>query len=209
MATKITWDIIESYLNCKYKGHLKLTGARGTPSDYEAMTTAATASSREQVVARLVARFGDGDGYRGLTVTAAVLKQGVQLLADTQLEDDALSLPLDALKRADGASKLGEHHYLPVLHSHGDKVDQLPKLLLAVVGLILGHVQGLRPVVGLVVRGTGTRLGKVSLDAKLYRQAEQVLGDLVRLKEGCEPPRLTLSQRASVRVGRRCRSPAA
>ena len=48
MATKITRDIIESYLNCKYKGHLKLAGESGTQSDYEAMTTAARASSRER-----------------------------------------------------------------------------------------------------------------------------------------------------------------
>lgn len=26
MAAKITRDILESYLHCKYKGHLKLTG---------------------------------------------------------------------------------------------------------------------------------------------------------------------------------------
>ena len=51
MATRITRDIIESYLNCKYKGHLKLTGESGTPSDYEAMTTAARQASREEAVA--------------------------------------------------------------------------------------------------------------------------------------------------------------
>ena len=66
MATKITRDIIESYLNCKYKGHLKLIGESGTISDYETMTTAARASSREQAVARLVARFGEADACRGL-----------------------------------------------------------------------------------------------------------------------------------------------
>jgi predicted RecB family nuclease len=193
MATKITRDIIESYLNCKYKGHLQLTGQHGTRSDYEAMTTAARASSQEQAVARLVARFGGGGGSRGLTVTAAVLKQGAQWLADAQLEDDALSLRLDALKRADGASKLGEHHYVPVLHSHGDKVGRRPKLLLAVVGLILGHVQGLRPAVGLVARGPEGRLGKVRLDTKLYRQAEQILDELKRLQAGSESPRLALN----------------
>jgi len=32
MATKITLDIIESSLNCKYKGHLKLAGQQGTKS---------------------------------------------------------------------------------------------------------------------------------------------------------------------------------
>jgi hypothetical protein len=35
MAMKITRDIIESYLNCKYKAYLKLTRQQGTKSDYE------------------------------------------------------------------------------------------------------------------------------------------------------------------------------
>ena len=175
MATKITRDIIESYLNCKYKGHLKLAGESGTPSDYEAMTTAATASSREQAVARLVARFSEGDACQGTTVTAATLKQGAPLLADACLEDEGLSLLFDALMRAGGASKLGEHHYVAVLHNHGDKVGRRQKLLLAVLGLALARIQGLRPASGLVARGPEARLGKVRLDAKLYRQAEQVL----------------------------------
>ena len=29
MATKITRDILESYLHCKFKAHLKLTGQQG------------------------------------------------------------------------------------------------------------------------------------------------------------------------------------
>jgi hypothetical protein len=50
MATKITRDIIESYLNCKYKCHLKLTGESGTQSDYEAMMSTARSSSRVQAL---------------------------------------------------------------------------------------------------------------------------------------------------------------
>src|SRR5262249_29344291 len=120
MATEITRDTIESYLNCKYKGHLKLTGESGTISDYEAMATAASVTAREQAVTRLVARFGGGDACRGMTITAALLKQGNSLLVDAILEDDGLSIRLDALKRADGASKLGGHHYVPVLHHRED-----------------------------------------------------------------------------------------
>ena len=131
------------------------------------------AASREAALARLVARFGEGDACRGIAVTAATLKQGAPLLADATLEDDGLSLRFDALKRADGASKLGDHHYLPVLHNHGDKVGRQQKLLLAVFGLVLARVQGLRPAVGLVARGPEGQLGKVRLDAKLYRQASR------------------------------------
>jgi predicted RecB family nuclease len=210
MATEITRDIIESYLNCKYKGHLKLTGQSGTISDYEAMATAARAASREQAVARLVARFGDGDGCRGLTVTAATLKQGAPLLADAQLEDDALSLRLDALKRTDGTSKLGDHHYVPVLHNHGDKVGQGHRLLLSALGLALARVQGLRPADGLVARGPEAKLGRVRLGPKLYRRAEQVLGELARLQAGGDPPRLTLNGHCQVcEFRQRCHAQAA
>ena len=115
MATKITRDIIESYLNCKYKGHLKLTGESGTISDYEAMTTAARASSRKQALSSLIVRFVKGVVLRGTAVTAALLKQGAPILLDASLEDEDLSLCLDGLKRVEGASKVGDHHYLPIL----------------------------------------------------------------------------------------------
>jgi predicted RecB family nuclease len=193
MATKITRDTIESYLNCKYKGHLKLAGASGTPSDYEAMTRSTKALSREQAAARLITRFGDGDGCLGLTITAAILKQGAPLLEDPRLEDDALSLRLDALKRANGASKLGGHHYVPVIYNHGDKVGRETKLLLAILGLTLARIQGLRPDSGFVVCGPEARLRKVQMDVKLYRQAEQVLAELTRLQAGGEPSRLALN----------------
>jgi predicted RecB family nuclease len=206
MATKITRDIIESYLNCKYKGHLKLAGHQGTRSDYEAMATAARASSREQAVTRVVARFGEGDAYRGMTVTDANLKQGAPLLADAELEDEDLSLRFDALKRVDGASNLGNHHYVPVLHNYADKVSRRERLLLATLGIILGAVQGLRPTTGLIARGPEGRLEKVPLDAKLYRQAEQVLDEVKRLQKGGESPRLTLNRHCQVcEFRQRCR----
>lgn len=184
MATKITRDIIESYLSCKYKGHLKRSGETGTKSDYETMTIATGESSREQAVTMLVARLGEGNVRRGTIVTFAALKQGVPLLADADLEDEGLSLRFDAMKRADGVSKLGEHHYVPVLHNHSNKVGRRQKLLLAVLGLVLARVQGVRPTNGLVARGPEATLGKVRLDSKLYRHAEQVLGELGRLQAG-------------------------
>jgi predicted RecB family nuclease len=138
-------------------------------------------------------------------VTAAPLKQGAPFLLDASLEDDGLSLRLDALKRVDGASKLGGHHYLPVLHVHGDKVGRREKTLLALSGLALAEVQGLRPAVGLVARGPAGRLGKVKLDTMLYRQAGQVLDEVKRLQQGGEPPRRVLNKHCPIcEFRRRC-----
>jgi predicted RecB family nuclease len=209
MAMKITKEVLEAHLNCKFKGHLKLAGEAGTRSDYEAMTTAAGAASREQAVAKLVARSGEGAACRGSAVTVATLRSGPALLADATLEDESLSLRFDALKRAPGPSRLGDHHFLPVLHHNGEKVGRQQKVLLAVLGLALARVQGVRPTAGLVVRGPDARLGKVRLDTKLYRQAEQVLGELGRLQDGGEPPRLILNGHCPVcEFRQRCRAQA-
>jgi predicted RecB family nuclease len=198
MAMRITNEILEAFLNCKTKGHLKLIGETGTKSDYETMTEAASRASRELSLAGIVARYGEGNTYRGTAITAAGLKQGASLLADAIIEDDGMTIRFDALKRADGASKLGGHHYVPVLHNHGDKVGRSRRLLLAALGLAIARVQGLRPIVGLIARGPEGRLVKVCLDSKLYRQAERVLEEVKRLQADGEPPRLTLNKHCQV-----------
>ena len=58
--------------------------------------------------------------------------------------------------------------------------------------------RGCGPPSGLVARGPEGRLGKVQLDARLYRQAEQVLDEVKRLQQGGEPPRLTLNDHCQV-----------
>src|SRR5690242_1919433 len=162
---KITNEILDAYLACKTKGHLKLVGETGTKSDYEAMTEAASHASRELSLVRIIARYGGSDAYRGTAITAARLKQGAPLLADAIVEDDGMSIRFDGLKRADGASRLGDHHYVPVLHNQGQMVRRQRKLLLAILGLVLERVQGLRPATGLLACGPDGRLGKVCLDS--------------------------------------------
>ena len=148
---KITTEVLEAHLACKTKARLKLAGEADVVTEYEAMTAEARRVSREAALAKLVARFPDA--CRGVPATDDALKEGKPLLVDAVLEDESVSLRLDALKKANGASKLGDFHYLPVLHVHGDKVGKHQKLLLAVFGLVLDRVQGLRPAVGLVEIG--------------------------------------------------------
>ncbi|OWK34522.1 ISPsy5, transposase [Fimbriiglobus ruber] len=189
---KITNEILEAHLNCNTKGLRKLAGESGTKSDYEMMSTEARQASREAAVAKLVARIPDAS--RGVPVTVETLKEGKLLLADATLEDEAMSLHLEALKRSEGASKLGDHHYVPVLHVNGVKVGTRERLFLAVFGLALSGVQGFRPAVGLVICGPEGRPARVELDGKLYGQAEQALGELKRIQAGGEPSRLVLNK---------------
>jgi predicted RecB family nuclease len=188
---------------------LKLLGESGTKSEYEAMITAASDASRNATLAMLAVGCGDQHCCPGLKVTPATLKRGEALLVDALVEDDFLSIRFDALKRADGASRAGNHHYLPVLHRHGDNANRLLKLLLAVLGLGLESIQGLKPSLGLVAAAPDTRLRKVRLDGKLYKEAELALADLKQIQQHGEPPQLMLNRHClRCEYRQRCRAAA-
>jgi hypothetical protein len=85
-------------------------------------------------------------------------------------------------------------------------VSRARKMLLAVLGLVLARLQGLRPATGLVAHSPEGRLGKVRLDPKLYHQAEQVLDELKLIQEKGGPPRLMLNGHCQVcEFRQRCR----
>src|SRR6266545_68297 len=153
MATKITCDVIESSLNCKYKGHLKLAGEYGSPSDYEQLMR----QSRERVqlaaTAKLLVRHTEGAVLQEPIVTLAVLRRGVPLLLDATVEDELLCIRFDALQRADGSSRLGNFHYMPVLFHEAERPTRKLRALLELLSLVLGSIQGRQPGWGVLLHG--------------------------------------------------------
>src|SRR4051794_22176908 len=113
MATKITRDILEAYLYCKTKAHLKLAGQQGEVSDYEALLVENRREVRQTVIGKILSKHPEGEVARDISLTAAALRAGPSFVLDATLEDDLVNLRFDGLKRVDGASRLGEFHYCP------------------------------------------------------------------------------------------------
>src|SRR6266700_2370533 len=106
MTAKITRDVLESYLNCKYKGHLKLTGQQGTKPDYETLLTELRAEVRLAAIDKIIDRHPGEEIPRNIPLTTSALKQGASFLLDTTLDDDSVSLAFDGLKKVDDPSRL-------------------------------------------------------------------------------------------------------
>jgi hypothetical protein len=113
MAAKITSDVLESYLRCKLKGHLKLVGQQGTKCDFEAMLTDFRAEVRLKAIDAIIAGYPEDQVFRNIPLTTAELKRGPQYILDGTLEDDSVALHFDGLKRAEGVDTvfITEHHY--------------------------------------------------------------------------------------------------
>jgi predicted RecB family nuclease len=197
MATKITSDVLESYLHCKLKGYLKLAGQQGTKCDFEAMLTELRAEVRLKAIDTIIARHPGDQVARNIPLTTAGLKRGPQYILDGTLEDDALVLHFDGLKRMEGGSKLGNFHYLPVLFHEGRQVKKWQKLLLEVYGMILSGLQGRAPTYGVIWHGRECKATRVKLNPD-HRKAEQVLRELKDMATSNLPPRLLLNDHCPV-----------
>src|SRR5713101_8446227 len=107
MAVKITKNVLEGYLNCKYKGRLQLEGEEGRKSDYEGMVTDLRQELRTRAMAELLAREGQGERWQGAILTTEIMKKGPTVIVDATLGDESASLLYDGLMRVEGASALG------------------------------------------------------------------------------------------------------
>ena len=197
MATKITSEVLESYLRCKFKGHLKLAGRQSTKCYFEAMLTELRAGVRLKAIEAILARHPGDQIARNVPLTTAGLRRGPRYILDGTFEDDSVSLHLDGLKRAEGASKLGDFHYLPVLFHEGRQVKKEQKLLLEVYGVILSGIQGRAPAHGVVWHGRECRATRVKLNPD-HRKAEQVLRGLKEMATSGLPPSLLLNDHCLV-----------
>jgi predicted RecB family nuclease len=193
MLGKITRDVLESHLKCRTKAHLKLLGNQGTCSDYEALLAELRDEVASKAVAKVLARHAKDEVLRGQAVSLALLKCGAPFVLDCTLDTESLGLALDGLKKTPGRSRLGDFHYAPVLYHGGEKVREEQRLLLGILALVLGELQGKEPGIGIVFHGKECQASRVQLTAGLREKARSVLRKVEgqRLEE--RPPRLILN----------------
>ena len=65
MTTKITLEVLEGYLNCKTKAHLKLAGQQGKRVDYESLLSSTRQEARQQAIDMILAKHSPRASARG------------------------------------------------------------------------------------------------------------------------------------------------
>jgi hypothetical protein len=124
MVAKISRDLIESHLNCRYKASLKRRGHSGTKVDFETLMSEIQDEVRQAFVAKTILDRPDDFIPNGVEVSVPTLMRGSSYLFNAMLIDDHAELLFDGLQKKAGASKLGDFHYLPMLLTHAKKPVQ-------------------------------------------------------------------------------------
>src|SRR3972149_1286771 len=153
MGTKITREILDGYLKCRTKAYLKLRDDHGTRSDYDLLQSELREYIRRQAIKRIQAAHTEREVLRDHLATISVLKRGAAFLLEARIEITPLCFLVDGLKKTPGACSLGDFHYVPMLYYEGEKIRQDQKQLIAILGIVLGSLQGRLPARGLIYHG--------------------------------------------------------
>ena len=197
MGRQITREVLESYLHCKTKAHLKLAGQQGIVSDYEMLLAANRQEVRQQAIGKILSEHPEAEVARGIPLTVAALRTGPSFILDATLEDDSQSLVFDGLKRVDGPSKLGDFHYIPMLFVEGRQIPKEQRVLLDLNGMILSHLQGIPTESGIIWHGKDCRPTKVRLSPDSSK-AKRLLEDIRQVQSSTSQARLTLNDHCHV-----------
>jgi predicted RecB family nuclease len=197
MEARITRDVLESFVFCKSKGYLKLTGQQGGKSDYEGLLAAIRSEVRLNAVDKIRDQNHENQLVSNIALTTSALAQGPLFVLDAIVEDDLVSLALDGLKRVPGVSKLGPFLYIPMLFHARARVSKEQRLLLELHALFLLQYQGIAPSRGIIWHGRECKATTVHLNPD-QRKAKQIILDLKKMCSAEAPPRLILNEHCQI-----------
>jgi predicted RecB family nuclease len=197
MEARITRDVLESYVFCKYKSYLKLLGQQGDTSDYERLRTALRHEVRLNAIDKIRVQHQEDQVVSNIVLTTSALAQGPLFVLGASIEDEQISLSLDGLKKVPGVSKLGQFLYIPMLFCEGQQVYKQHRLLLELHALFLPQYQGVAPSVGIIWHSRECKATTIHLNPD-PRKAKQILIDLKTISSAETPPKLILNDHCQI-----------
>jgi predicted RecB family nuclease len=205
MVTKITFDVLDGYLHCKYKGHLRLAERTGIKSDYESTLVELRKELRVKAIEKVHGQFHQKIP-NGVALTRSALNGGAPFVLDAEFQDDEFSVQYDGLKKVAGHSELGEFHYVPVLFYERRRISKIQRTLLEVLGLLLSRAQGKAPSNGVIFHGSDCRSTVVRFTTGL-QAAQKLLNDVDQIR-GDRPPLLLNDHCQACEFRQECRAQA-
>jgi len=194
---KITDEIFESYVNCKYKAYLKFSGKGGNKSDYERLENELQGNFESVATGLLLAPYADDDVFQADLIMLSDLRKGKEVILSANLEYSDLSASFHALVKVSGKSMLGSFHYLPILFSASDEITKVQKLLLAFQAYVIGSVQNQIPLYAQVIYGSAQKRSRVRVEPLLHH-VQRIIQEIRKQQSGEAVAKILLNHHCQI-----------
>ena len=197
---KLTLDLMDAFVRCRYKAFLKCTGQAGFHTDYELLENRQADVYQEKAIRRLAERFSPREVTHGPLSLEDALKGRRRLIVNVSSMDEHGSITIPAIERLASGR---QQDYAVLMFSPGNKVTRPTKFLAALLGTALRTWTGLPVSCAKVVFGprfSATRLGLSGPHGltHLGKEARTTFHDLEKMVTTPEAPKLFLNAHCSI-----------
>jgi predicted RecB family nuclease len=185
----ITNEMIVAFLECPRKAYLMTKNEEATITDYELLNRDLHGAIRR----KFLQKFSKNCDGNETLITRNLLMQQRDLIQNAKMLSRDFDIIYDVLQKVSEPSPLGKFSYIPIQTTPRQRILKDDKLLIAILSIPLGDIQGKKPNYGRVVSGNQLKSSKIGLN-NYYHRAEIVLSQLFHQKSLESAPEPDLNQ---------------
>ena len=172
---KITDEIFEDYLYCKYKSYLRLHNHIGDKTEFEIFQKNMDNIFCSNAMNKLRKGFMESDLLSIPILKKSDLKKNKALILETWIELDEIKSSFHGLRRYSIDVESSTSYYEPVLYCRHERVTRFHKLILTFKAVVIGRLQNHIPDRGIIIYGKKCTVYAIAYSAQTDQSFRRIL----------------------------------
>lgn len=174
----ITNEIIESYFECSYKAHFKISGIQGEKCNLESLRQSDAQLLKMHFLTNvLLAQHGSVFETEDVSLIESI-QQKKEYIFNAKLQVADLKFQCDILKRLPSKIDLGKFYYIPVLIVATEHIPRKVKIVITGIAHALSKIQGVPITFGEIIYGQKFKSTKIKIE--VYLKEFQKVVDILK-----------------------------
>jgi predicted RecB family nuclease len=173
-------DMIDSFLFCKYKAYLKMTGNYGDKTDYELVESELCKRYKEQFLINIRLSYESEQIIYPPSLLEVNFRRSQSMLINPEVKGDRFLISFDAIQISHPKNTREKASYIPIMITPKEKHTKNDKISLTVRTILLNRIVHQFPETGRIIFGKKLKMSSIRM--KDYRRtAQKMLDDLTAL----------------------------
>jgi predicted RecB family nuclease len=183
----ISDEVIENYLDCKYKAYRKLNNEHGIKKEYELFQKEQLSELKTKFYESLLKEHGEDKLFHGFKFGINSRVSKVNVLIQPTLETEAFQIGFDAMEIDSNKNSSSRKMNISIMISSNQNIQKAEKIAICIKCVILSQLFGIDYEFGKIVYGSNSRILKFKIKP-LLMEAKRMLNELIQISKGESKP---------------------
>ncbi len=180
-------EIIESYLNCKYKAHRKLNNELGVKTEFELLQDEKLSACKTKFYDCLLEEHGKNKLLEGFKFGDNGSISKVNVLIQPTLNTDTYRLSFDAIEIVTNKKSPSRKLHIPIIITSKERFSKKEKLSIAIKCVTLSKTCGVEYEFGKIIYGSDLKTVKFKIEP-FITEAKRALNELHKISKCTSQP---------------------